>query len=252
MNLFYIKENYLTELKMNMDTLYPFYLKSDNTWIEERFKDNPFEVSNIEVKNFELFEFPLENRPNTWRNLQDYENVKRIHQSLKELPKAQLIDERLWVGLTHHHFWNYMVHRENVNRINSTTVLNHFFFRTNTKRDYIKNSLSKLFWIGNQVYDESREDPYELLDYLKDDFSTKSLIIFSNNYTNNPKITRALFSALLELQKEGFELKGELKREIYYKASYYLNFLGGFIILDYLEEEEIKFKIINYLKNLKE
>ena len=43
---------------------------------------------------------------------------------------------------------------------------------------------------------------YYALEYLKRDFSTKILNLFSYNYTNNPKITRAVLVALAELEKE--------------------------------------------------
>ena len=54
--------------------------------------------------------------------------------------------------------------------------------------------------------------------------------MFSYNYTNNPKITRAVLVALAELEKE-----------------------NDIIILDSLEQEEIIEKIkIYYYKNIKE
>ena len=71
---------------------------------------------------------------------------------------------------------------------------------------------------------------YYALEYLKRDFSTKVLNLFSYNYTNNPKITRAVLVALAELEKE-----------------------NDIIILDSLEQEEIIEKIkIYYYKNIKE
>lgn len=89
---------------------------------------------------------------------------------------------------------------------------------------------------------------YYALEYLKRDFSTKVLNIFSNNYANNPKIARAALVSLIELEKEN---DISLKRGVYNKVFQYLNILGGSIILDSLAQEEIVEKIKKYYyKNL--
>ena len=89
---------------------------------------------------------------------------------------------------------------------------------------------------------------YYALEYLKRDFSTKVLNIFSYNYTNNPKITRAILVALAELEKENDII---IYRNHYLKIFKYLNILGGSIILDSLTQEEIIDKIKKYYyKNL--
>lgn len=106
-----------------------------------------------------------------------------------------------------------------------------------------------MWWVGRQVYDPSNEkDPFYALEFLKRDFSTKVLNLFSYNYTNNPKIVRAVLVALAELEKENNIV---ITRNPYLKILKYLNMLGGSIILDALEQEEIIEKIKKYYyKNL--
>ena len=108
-----------------------------------------------------------------------------------------------------------------------------------------------MWWIGRLTYDESRTDPFELTKYLTTDFSTKSLVIFSNNYISNPTVTIGLFSALKHLEDDGYKIKGKTSRDIYYEATKYLNVLGGTYILDYFTSEEIEEKVIKYMKSLK-
>jgi len=100
------------------------------------------------------------------------------------------------------------------------------------------------------VYDSSNtENPFYALEFLKRDFGTKALYLFSYNYANNPKITRAVLVALSEIEKENNIV---LVRNIYLKIFTYLNMLGGIIILDFLEQEEIVEKIKKYYyKNIK-
>lgn len=126
-----------------------------------------------------------------------------------------------------------------------------YFFGQNKKRSLIVNPLSKLWWIGRLTYDKDKRDPFELTKYLENDFATKTLVIFSNNYMGNHTISIALLSALSKLEKDGFVLKGRRKRDIYYEATKYLNVLGGTYILDYFTKEEIEDKVIRYLKGLK-
>ena len=99
------------------------------------------------------------------------------------------------------------------------------------------------------TYDENRKDPFELTKYLATDYSTKSLVIFSNNYISNPNITIGLFSALKNLENMGYSIKGKANKEIYYEATKYLNVLGGTYILDYFTPEEIEERVIKYMKS---
>lgn len=125
-----------------------------------------------------------------------------------------------------------------------------YFFGQSKKRSLIVNPLSKLCWIGRLTYDKDRKDSFELKKYLENDFATKSLVIFSNNYMGNHNISVVLLSALSSLEKEGFAIKGHRKRDIHYEATKYLNILGGTYILDYFMREEIENKVIKYLKGL--
>ena len=96
------------------------------------------------------------------------------------------------------------------------------------------------------AYDENREDPFELLEVFNTDFRTKLLYLFSSNFTNNPTITRAFLSSVLDFEKNGVKIK----REIFNETIMYLNILGGTYILDYFEESELKDKITKKIDDL--
>ena len=87
--------------------------------------------------------------------------------------------------------------------------------------------------------------------YLIDDYATKMLIIFSNNYISNHDITVGLFSALKYLEDIGYKIKGKRRRDVYYEATKYLNVLGGTYVLDYFTSEELEQKILKYMKSIK-
>lgn len=70
------------------------------------------------------------------------------------------------------------------------------------------------------------KDPFYALEYLKRDFSTKVLNLFSYNYTNNPKI----LVALAELEKENDIIiyrNHYLKIFKYFRWKHHFRFIGA-------------------------
>ena len=181
----------------------------------------------------------------------DCNNVRIMYKNLKHISNTQAMDERLWAGLSHSIFWGYLQYRTKISeeKITENKILFSYFFKRGGKRILVINPLTRLWWVGRQVYDPSNEeDPFYALEFLKRDFSTKVLNLFSYNYTNNPKIVRAILVALAQLEKENNIV---IARNPYLKILKYLNMLGGSIILDSLEQEEIVEKIKTYYyKNL--
>lgn len=106
--------------------------------------------------------------------------------------------------------------------------------------------LAKLWWTGKLVYDEERENPFELLDVFKTDFSGRISSLFASNFSNSQKITSVFLETILEFEKNGVKIK----RENFTDIVMYLNILGGSVILDYFEKEELKEKISREIENL--
>ncbi|MDO5088205.1 MAG: DUF6339 family protein, partial [Leptotrichiaceae bacterium] len=144
--------------------------------------------------------------------------------------------------------WNYMQYRLSLDKNKSyvNNIKNSFFFSHGKKRSLIEHALARLWWAGKMTYDENRTDPFELLQVFNVDFRTKLLYLFSSNFSNNPKITRAFLSAILDFEKNGVKIK----REIFNETVMYLNILGGTYILDYFEENELKDKITKKIDSL--
>ena len=249
MKIHFLKEDSLVALKTNIPLHLKYYKNINNNWIYDYFEgNNPFMEYQSELEEFSLVADDADDL-----GKQDVKNAIALYSAMKSLSDTQATDERLWAGLCHGDFWDYLHRRfnaENNEKISEKDIKARYFFGQNKKRSLIVNPLSKLWWIGRLTYDKDRKDPFELTKYLENDFATKSLVIFSNNYMGNHNISVALLSALSRLEKEGFAIKGRRKRDIYYEATKYLNVLGGTYILDYFMREEIEDKVINYLKGL--
>ncbi len=250
MKVHFLTENSLEALRVNIKGNLRHYADNTNEWIYDYFgSESPF----LEYKqDFPEFKLTFNSEDDVGKS--DVDNTIVLYSAMKSLTDTQATDERLWCGMCHCDFWGFLQERWQVkdsHSLKDLNVKNRYFFAKNKKRSLITNSLSKLWWVGRLTYDDTREDPFELTKYLINDYSTKTLVIFSNNYISNRDITIGLFSALKYLESIGYKIKGKPSREIYYEATKYLNVLGGTYILDYFSSEELEEKIIKYMKTIK-
>lgn len=247
MKIHFLKDDALTALKSNITANISNYRQPTNDWLYDYFQgENPFGEFKLEVEDFSLV---CSSDKDVGKA--DVQNAITLYSAMKNISDTQATDERFWAGLCHGEFWDYLSKRWNAQSsvsLKKEDILVHYFFAHNKKRSLITNTLSKLWWLGRLTYDKTRADPFELTHYFENDFSTKTLVIFSSNFMSNKNIAIGLLSALFDLEKEDFKLNKRLKRDIYYEATKYLNILGGTVILDMLTSEEIKEKVINHLK----
>ena len=113
MNVNYIKESALEQLKKNINSNIEKYMQ-DKEWLNDYFAslgwDEWYIQSRINMNEVKLIAEPGE------RGKNDFENSKRIYSALKDLSLTQAADERLWVYLCHVTFWDYMRARWNVEK----------------------------------------------------------------------------------------------------------------------------------------
>lgn len=233
MKLYFLKDTALDQLKYNAGTNIKNYANETNEWLTDYFGESPFLEFSRGVPEFQL--------DDTIENVGciDIENAKTLYTNLKAITVTQASDERFWSGLEHGQFWGYMRNRwgsYNTAGLKESSIMTHFFFVHGSKKSMFMNTLSRLWWLAKLTYDETRGEPFELLDFFKTDFATKIMLFSSNGYFSNFKITSALLETLIEYEKDG----NRAGRRLFTSLSEYLNVLGGIYILDYLEKEEIK------------
>lgn len=241
MKLYYLAEEALEDLKYNGKENIELYQSDTNQWIIDKFNINPFFEYKRDFEDFEL----IVDHNNI--GLSDIENVKTFHSNLKEISPSEASDERLWAGLSHSVFWDYMKERWSRRPIQSENDIRNRYFlqdRISFRRSLFTNTLSRLWWMGELVYDENSEDPYHLLYGLKNNFISTSYTFFSSNFTSNSKVTRAVLKSILNHQ----ESSESFDRESFFSIIRYANILAGSYLLEYLEEEEIQDKIDIFIK----
>lgn len=247
MKVHFLTENALEALRTNLKGNLRHYADDTNEWIYDYFgSDNPF----VEYKQ-EFPTFKLSFNKEIYIGKNDVNNIIALYSAMKALTDTQATDERLWAGMCHYDFYEYLRERWQAfdyRSLNEQNVKSRFFFAHSKKRSLITNSLSKLWWVGRLTYDESRADPFELTKYMEYYITSAATPLFSNNYTSNKQIVIGLLSALKNLENDGYNISN--RKKVLVEATKYLNVLGGTYILDYFTSEEIEEKVIKYMKSI--
>ena len=232
--VYFLKQDALEILRSNVKNNLFKYKEPTNDWIYDFFDgENPFLEFKNTVPDFEL----IKHRGGDSKL--EVENAKILYANFKDiLTPSQASDERFWTGLAHGVFWEYMHERWEMDKadLSVNSIYTRYFFTSGIKHSLRIQTLSRLWWIAHQTYDEKREDPFELLDAFKYDFVTKVYTFLSIGISNSIKINRALASAIIELEK----IKEGKDREIFRALLRYLNILGGVNIIDCYDEKELR------------
>lgn len=145
---------------------YYINMKSQPRWLLEMLNDaendNYSISSKIEVEPFEL---------NIGDSKTDAQNAKTVYKHLKSLTPVQATSNELWTYMTHIQFPEYMAERweikENDNDRKIRNVIEERYFADRGRaKGVLRNGIARLWWAGYWGYDESRKDPYELVDVI--------------------------------------------------------------------------------------
>ena len=231
----YVKNN-IGELKLH-------YLNRDNPqiWLKEALKEEAFVDTDL-FAGLEDFGLELEkSKPAST----DVENIKKIYSNFIELNDSFASDERLWAGLSHTVFYDYVLDRFPLTGKNvENDILNHFFFRIPKPRCYMVNTLSRLWWIGRLTYCAERENKFELLDYISHDINGYAFTLYGSNWSNNKDTLNSFFNAIFAFEKDHGII---VKRELFNDAIKYVQCLTGKMILDACDSDYVFSKVYDYL-----
>lgn len=104
MKLYIMKREALETLKANLPVVYgKYYTEKTNQWISDICGEDPF----IEFKDVTEFKLADLNSDLTPGEI-DLNNCKILYEKLQFLSESQASDERLWAGLAHTTFYDYM------------------------------------------------------------------------------------------------------------------------------------------------
>ncbi|KAF0818553.1 hypothetical protein KIS4809_2612 [Bacillus sp. ZZV12-4809] len=244
MNLNYMKEDAVAQLRENMMSNIDSY-KCAQDWVGSYLTDdigmaNWFLESRISYQKVKLEIVEGSNRE---ISKTDAENAKRIHKSLRSLSPTQAVDGRIWTYLTHCVYQEYMASRwlNNKDDVSKGTIERYF---ANTNREVIRNGIARLWWYGYLTYDITREDPYELTDFLLSNQNIAQALL-ERNLGNNKQW---LINMLDVIKKYNDAYPGILISQNIKALVKYINYTGGVIVLDCLSKDAIETFFLEWIK----
>lgn len=232
----------ISYVKKNIEELLPYYKNAERPekWLREKLGKDPFvEVSALEFDDIELKVNP--DKPSS----DDVFNIKLLYLKMKELNDSFASDERLWAGLAHTVFYDYMLKRW-PNYFEKEDLLNHFFFKLGKPRCYLVNSLSRLWWLGRKTYLSSIEDNWLILDYISHDINGYAFTLFGSNWSNSEKTLKLFMKAITKYEADS---NNKVYRELFNDALKYTNCFGGIYIIDACDDDFVIGSIYNYITN---
>ena len=239
MKLEIMRSDAVAYVKKNIDTLLVHYNKGEDpkVWLSEAIGSPAFQtVDALEFEDFTLC--TDEEKPAST----DVINIKLFYTKLSQLNDSFASDERLWAGLSHTLFYEYMRKRwpgENT----SKEIINHYFFQGGT-RSYMVNTLARLWWLGKKLYRRDGDNHFINLDYIGHDINGYSFTLFGSNWTNSELMLNTFFDAVFQYTKNSGNKVG---RELFNDTMQYVNFLSGIYILDACDRQFIIDKLVEFL-----
>ena len=248
MEICFMNGDALFLLKKSLPTTFQNYFGAkDNSWLAKVCGGNPF-VKFRDVPDFELA--PL--NENLSAGEIEFRNCKILYKHLKFLTPRQAADERLWAGLCHGVFYDYLRRRYKYDVTEPTAakeIRTRFFFEATSLTGILRNTLAKCWWTGRAFFDATRNNVFEKLEILgANDISSKISYILRYSFTANPTILNGIVNFFKHFKDEKKSL-GALK-ETLQPAMAELNKAGGARILDCLTETEIAAIMIEYVEKI--
>lgn len=243
MKLYIMKREALETLKNNLPVVYgKYYTEKTNDWLWDICGGDPF-VEYKDVPEFHLTSLDADYKPGEI----DLNNCKIMFERLQFLSESQASDERLWAGLTHSTFYEYMRRRWGYGygtkpksaEKEASAIQTRFFFKGSGRNGFYRNTLAKCWWVGHNTYDpNNKQNPFERLDIIGwNDLNSKVTEFFFNfTFSSNQRVLSAIIEALRQFNDAGRPLA---VREHIRPALSYLNAVGGSVVIDCLDDEQI-------------
>ncbi len=237
----------LDYIKENIEDYLDNYLNNDDpeVWLTNAIHEPAFTEIDKDILDVEDVDLSVLNAS---KGTSDVANIKILHDAFINLNPSFATDERLWAGLSHTYFREFMLTRWPLKELDKSkmkkSIINHWFFPTSGQRAYMINTLARYWWIGHKLYQKGYDNPYYILDFVAKDINGLLFEVFGSNYTNNPKVLKTFFDALIEYQ----ESRGlVIDRSNLNPAKRYINLVGGKLILDVVDPLHVKKMIFDYL-----
>ncbi len=223
------EEAYKT-LQKNIDEVYEQIIKhpSDCTWLKDYLGFEPFEEKKYVIEDLQLDD------DSEYENVA-FNNTIKLYNSLKELPRYILCNNRFWAWITFEKAYKQAIHSIKFTK----DILKNWWLSGNSRRDLLLGVISRFYFYAEVTYDNSIEDKFEITRY-----SLKHGEAYRNIAYRNIGMLKSVSLEYFRVQKDftentGIQMTQYYCRELMKEASR----MGSVMLIDLATNEEI----YNYL-----
>ena len=246
MKVRYLAESALYSIRESFDTYLPLFAEETNKPLVDKLKEV---LETDTIFRDTKYSFPDEPLSPSKASADEMNSIIAVFGSMKDLPNAVAMDERLWAGIAIDLCWSYVRERWDIAALFATNdasvrnkVLDHFFYKQGPRRSFTRNAISRLWWLGKLTYDEGHADPYHRTRVVTADLGYV-VDLLERNFSNNQRISAEFVDAVEAARAEVAPNGGVIVRPELRMLCKYLNMLGGVYVLDSLPEGMIYSKI---------
>lgn len=237
-NICYITEDALETLYKNSEEVANYLIKEkDNSnWLKLIYKGELFEEKKYKIDDIELLV------DDNYENV-DFKNSIMIYETLKELPRYVLTDERFWCWFNFTIGYRAALQAMKIN--SKTTFEDHWLFKQGKRRGLFFNVLARCYFRVELSIDENNEDKYHLTKFVIENPERFRTLSWRSNSSEKTIVVGALkaekdivekYKDIIDVDKIKYnDGKGTIYSEVTKKLSLY----GSVRLIDAASEEDI-------------
>lgn len=228
---------------------------NNSNWLSSIYSGKIFEE-----KKYKIPEFSLKVSPDGDYSKVDFENSIILYESLKELPRYVLTDERFWAWINFAMCYEACLQSMPIKT--NSTFKDHWLFSQGTRRGIFFGVMSRCFFRVALTIDERLDDKYELTKFVIDNPERFRNLSWRSNSSEKHivlgalKAEKAIYDSYINdpVYREKMLKSEKGTHNVYTEVASFLSLYGSVRLIDTISEEDI-FKAIyekmeDYIKNL--
>lgn len=244
-NIKFLADDTLETLRANIKSTTQKLIDNpnDSSWV-----NNETNTDTYVVKKYKIEDFNLEIPNNQNDKETDIRNSIKLYETLKNLPKYILSDERFWLWLMFEKAYKVCQILMPIKSVDSSVFKDHWLFTGGNRRGIFFGVLSRCYFRVAMSVDETLDDPYELTKFVIN--YPERFRVYSWRAISSQK---HIMLGILKAEKAVIDKYGEKNEvgKIYEELVKDVSKLGSVKLIDVMSEEEIqKFVYEKYCERL--
>lgn len=214
--------------------------KLNNDWLDNLYSGKKFQEMNFKIPDFEL----KISDSGDYKKV-DFENSLMLFNSLRNLPKYVLSDERFWAWINFDKCYEAALQALPIDGSESR-VKNHYLFSTGNRRGLFFGVMSRSFLRVALTINENYEDQYELTRYVIDN-PQRFRELSWRSFSSRPELVRGALRAQKDAE---YTFGKEYKSSFHPQIAKFISRIGGVKLLDAMTEDYVYEQTYQYIEKL--